>query len=638
MLEGSLRMTHSHIRIVTLALALLVGITAVSGQDTTKPAAAPTGNRLRDLPAPDFQLTTLAGEPVSLQRYTGWILVLHFFAEEGAETERLLKEMTFFHSQGRELEIAYLGVSTAPRQRLQALAGLHGVQYDLAVDENGEVTRRFLGGRTTGVLLIDHRGTVRFVREDFPTAMRHTTRAALSRLLKELRESLRARPRLEIPWRALPAMPAFSGTDLDGRRRTSQEYLGKPLLVYFLEPECTHCKTLAPHLSEVYFRYKDRIQFLGIATEDPQGNLKREQAILGLPFPVILDPERSIRRSFDSLRGNPDLVWVDARGQMRWRELGVPEDAAFLLDLEAQVLLGEADPTRLSATEYVGSRTCRVCHEPEFRDWLKTPHANAMLSLKEGSDWSKDECLSCHATGLQQPGGYEDASTPHMVQVQCESCHGIGGGHGLPQGAARMNPLSRCLKCHKGKYELRQALHQSVAWMSHQDTPDAATLYAYSPGHIEDADRALRHRLHALTFVRGTAYVGSEACAPCHTELFEQWKSSGHGKALLTLQAAGREDEQECLGCHTTAYGELSGYRGSNTPSLAGVGCESCHGPGADHVALGKDATAASVYGLVSGCESCRPEPGCRTCHDGDNDPDFRMPENARQAIHPAKP
>ena len=631
-------MTRSHIRIVILAMALVVGITTASAQGTAKSAAAPTGNRLRDLPAPDFQLTTLAGEPVSPERYAGWILVLHFFAGEGAETERLLKEMSFFHSRGRELEIAYLGVSTAPRERLQALAGLYGVEYDLAVDKDGEVTRRFLGGRTTGMFLIDHRGTARFIREDFPTAMRDITRGVLSRLLNELRESLRTRPRLEIPWRLLPAMPAFSGTDLDGHRHTSQEYLGKPLLVYFLERECVHCKTLAPFLSEVYFRYRNRIRFLGIATEDPEGDLKQQLAIMGLPFPVILDPERSIRRSFNSLRGNPNLVWVDAKGQMRWRELGVPEDAASLLDLEARVLLGEADPAKLSTTEYVGSRTCRVCHEPEFRDWLKTPHANAMISLRNGNDWSRHECLSCHVTGLQQPGGYKDASSSRMAQVQCESCHGIGGGHGLPQGAARMNAMSQCLQCHKGKYELQQSLHQSVAWMSHRDTPDAATLYAYSPGHIDEADRALRNRLHALTFLRGTAYVGSDACAPCHAELFKKWKTSGHGKALRTLQAAGREDEQECLLCHTTAYGELSGYRGSNTPSLAGVGCESCHGPGADHVAAGKDATAASIYGLVSDCESCQTEPGCRTCHDRENDPDFRMPENVRQALHPAKP
>ena len=58
-------MTRSHIRIFTFAMALLVGAPAAFGQDTAKSATAPTGNRLRDLPAPDFQLTTLAGEPAS---------------------------------------------------------------------------------------------------------------------------------------------------------------------------------------------------------------------------------------------------------------------------------------------------------------------------------------------------------------------------------------------------------------------------------------------------------------------------------------------------------------------------------------------------------------------------------------------
>lgn len=631
-------MTRFVLGILTLTMALLGGTTATSGRGKARPPAPLIGTQLRDQPAPDFQLTAMDGEPASLQHYAGWILVLHFFDGEGGDTERILREMTFFHSQGRELEIAYLGISTATGERLQALAGQYGVKYDLAMDEKGEVTRRYLGARTTGVFVIDHRGTIRFAREDFPTAMRDTTRAVLSRLLKELRQSMRALPRLEIQWRTWPAVPAFSGTDLDGRLHTSQEYLGKPLLVYFFERYCEYCKKLAPQLSEVFFRYKNRIRFLGIATEDPEGDLKQQMSIMGLPFPVILDPERTIRRSFGALRGNPNLAWVDAEGQVRWRELGIPENAAFLFDLEARVLLGEADAADLSATEYVGFRTCRVCHEPEFRDWLQTPHANSMISLKNGIDWGKEECLSCHVTGLKQPGGYTDASSSSMAQVQCESCHGIGGGHGLPEGARRPGPTSTCLQCHRGEYELQQAMHQSVAWMSHQATPAAATLYAYSPGHMDEAERGSRTRLNAFTFVRDPAYVGSEACAPCHEELFEQWRTSGHGQALQTLQSAGKENTPECLRCHTTAYGELSGYRGTNTPSLAGVGCESCHGPGADHVTAGKNASATSLYGLVRDCQSCQTESTCRTCHDSQNDQDFRMPEDVSTAVHPAKP
>ena len=107
-------MSRFPIRLLTLTLILLAAASTAYGKDTAPPAAPLTGSLLRDLPAPDFQLSTLTGESVSPQRYTGWIQVLHFFDGDSDETERMLKEMAFFHSQGRELEIAFLGVSSQP--------------------------------------------------------------------------------------------------------------------------------------------------------------------------------------------------------------------------------------------------------------------------------------------------------------------------------------------------------------------------------------------------------------------------------------------------------------------------------------------------------------------------------------------
>jgi hypothetical protein len=55
-------------------------------------------------------------------------------------------------------------------------------------------------------------------------------------------------------------------------------------------------------------------------------------------------------------------------------------------------------------------------------------------------------------------------------------------------------------------------------------------------------------------------------------------------------------------------------------------------------VAAGAQAAADSIYGLVSNCPDCQTEQVCRTCHDQDNDPDFRMPEDVRAAVHPPAP
>ena len=40
-----------------------------------------------------------------------------------------------------------------------------------------------------------------------------------------------------------------------------------------------------------------------------------------------------------------------------------------------------------------------------------------------------------------------------------------------------------------------------------------------------------------------------------------------------------------CIGCHTVGFGEPSGYRRAyGEDKLTDVGCESCHGPGSEHV------------------------------------------------------
>jgi mono/diheme cytochrome c family protein len=78
-------------------------------------------------------------------------------------------------------------------------------------------------------------------------------------------------------------------------------------------------------------------------------------------------------------------------------------------------------------------------------------------------------------------------------------------------------------------------------------------------------------------------YTGSKRCASCHFNQFMTWKKTKHAKAFEDLTAKYQTD-QNCLKCHTTGLGEESGYKdAATTPTLAGVTCESCHGPGSKH-------------------------------------------------------
>jgi hypothetical protein len=85
---------------------------------------------------------------------------------------------------------------------------------------------------------------------------------------------------------------------------------------------------------------------------------------------------------------------------------------------------------------------------------------------------------------------------------------------------------------------------------------------------------------------KDVAYVGSPSCAACHASAFAWWRNHAHGAAYLTLQQRHKEFNLDCVGCHVTGYEQPGGSTVTHNLDLAlvGVGCESCHGPGAKHV------------------------------------------------------
>jgi hypothetical protein len=57
----------------------------------------------------------------------------------------------------------------------------------------------------------------------------------------------------------------------------------------------------------------------------------------------------------------------------------------------------------------------------------------ALAGLGDAAAVKKDatpECIPCHVVGFRQAGGFQtDLRTPHLVNVQCENCHGMGTEH-----------------------------------------------------------------------------------------------------------------------------------------------------------------------------------------------------------------
>ncbi len=112
----------------------------------------------------------------------------------------------------------------------------------------------------------------------------------------------------------------------------------------------------------------------------------------------------------------------------------------------------------------------------------------------------------------------------------------------------------------------------------------------------------------------GGSYVGAAVCATCHAAQTTRWATTDHAQAFDTLVVTNHDYAPSCFPCHSTGFGYLGGFKLPElTPTMGDVQCESCHGAGADHVAL-----PAAGW-------SAEPTAACANCHTPEMSPDFNM-------------
>jgi hypothetical protein len=122
-------------------------------------------------------------------------------------------------------------------------------------------------------------------------------------------------------------------------------------------------------------------------------------------------------------------------------------------------------------------------------------------------------------------------------------------------------------------------------------------------------------------------YIGAKNCAKCHEEIAASWEKTRHAGAFWHLKKEGKDTTPGCVKCHSVAYEQDGGFIDMElTPELAGVQCESCHGPGIKH----RD--TEDPGDIVRNIK----KEGCRTCHTPGQDANFDFAEKIKK-IHPVK-
>ncbi len=106
---------------------------------------------------------------------------------------------------------------------------------------------------------------------------------------------------------------------------------------------------------------------------------------------------------------------------------------------------------------YVGSDTCKRCHEKEYESFTKYAKKSRSFEsierLRKGlTEEEIKGCYACHTTGHGKPGGFVSVEkTPHLKNAGCEVCHGPGSVHVRtmnPKYIKRKMTMKDCEECH----------------------------------------------------------------------------------------------------------------------------------------------------------------------------------------------
>lgn len=118
---------------------------------------------------------------------------------------------------------------------------------------------------------------------------------------------------------------------------------------------------------------------------------------------------------------------------------------------------------------------------------------------------------------------------------------------------------------------------------------------------LEQLDRL---GLERADFDGGDVYAGAGACASCHESIWQAWRGGEHARVYVRRLAAGDVPGIGAERRITTGWLRPGGWLGATeTPELAGVQCEACHGPSEKHVA--SDGATETPGDAVASCAAC---------------------------------
>jgi hypothetical protein len=166
------------------------------------------------------------------------------------------------------------------------------------------------------------------------------------------------------------------------------------------------------------------IGVLGVYRNGPAFNFKYELVEMGVEY--VTPPEQ------ESTQPVMKMMEDYTRELKRQNYLGKYGQSKHILQ-EMNSVPGLRNPGNGMPT-YIGTEACKKCHEHAYEVWKASKHSHAYQTLVDAKHPSlrqyDGECIVCHTVGFGYKTGFtNEAATPKLMNVGCESCHGPGSLH-----------------------------------------------------------------------------------------------------------------------------------------------------------------------------------------------------------------
>jgi DmsE family decaheme c-type cytochrome len=210
-------------------------------------------------------------------------------------------------------------------------------------------------------------------------------------------------------------------------------------------------------------------------------------------------------------------------------------------------------PPASTDSRYVGSETCKTCHEEIYKNFENTPHWKTTL---KGPETGAHGCEGCHGPGQAHVDGGGDKTKifrfadadPKEVSKRCLTCHEYGEEHANFDRSEHNQNGVNCVSCHSPHHA------KEPQYLLVEKQPELC--YGCHTEVKQDFSRPFRHRVDQ----------GLVQCTDCHNQ---------HGGFLTKQLRATAAQDQVCFKCHADKAGPFS----FEHEPVKTEGCVACHTP-----------------------------------------------------------